>query len=161
MLLEIWWFKYTSLIATVHRGCFAIPWALIDGDNKTGLTIHTLSHPVDTGLLIYSKEWEICEYDTALSLHLRFLNEAVLLYPEVISRYLEIGQKSSFEKFESLSPEKPAHPRLLPYNGEIQENWDKSKVARFIRAMYYPPFDPASFKGHLIYTLEQYVKAKS
>ena len=55
-----------------HRGCFAIPWAIISSDNKTGLTIHTMEEEIDTGYLLYQSSWEIKPSDTAFSLHSKY-----------------------------------------------------------------------------------------
>merc|ERR1711972_436069 len=37
------------------------------------------------------------------------------------------------------------HYRRLPFNGLIQPEWNDDRVERFIRAMYFPPFDGAAF----------------
>ena len=42
---------------------------------------------------------------------------------------------------------------LISSNGEIDENWDEDYKERFIRAMIYPPYPPARYKGKGIYTM--------
>ena len=125
------------------------------------LSVHTLSHPVDTGFLIHSQEWQISSYDTAISLHLKFLNEAILVYPEIISSYISTAEQGISTNCATLTAKHPPHPRSLPYNGMIQEYWDDRQIDRFIRAMYYPPYEPATYRGQAILTFEQYVNAKS
>ena len=136
-----------------HRGCFAIPWAIIDGDKETGLTIHTMNEEVDTGYLLYQDSWEIHSYDTAFSLHSKFLNNAFQAYPTVISNYLE--QKYNFNECIRLSSSNVPHPRQLPHNGVIDKNWGLCYKERFIRAMYYPPFTPATYDKRWIYYIDQ------
>jgi UDP-4-amino-4-deoxy-L-arabinose formyltransferase/UDP-glucuronic acid dehydrogenase (UDP-4-keto-hexauronic acid decarboxylating) len=51
-------------------------------------------------------------------------------------------------------------PRELPEEGSINPEWDDARIDRFIRAMYFPPFEPATLKledqKHKIVTFEQY-----
>lgn len=136
-----------------HRGCFAIPWAIISGDNRTGLTIHTMEEEIDTGYLLYQNSWEINPSDTAFSLHSKFLNQAFQIYPSIISDYFET--KYHLNDCIRLNSKDKAHPRQLPHQGLIDNSWELAYKERFIRAMYYPPFAPAKCDGEPIYFLDQ------
>ncbi|MCO6473308.1 MAG: methionyl-tRNA formyltransferase [Melioribacteraceae bacterium] len=52
-----------------YRGAAPIQWALINGDNETGVTTFFLEKKVDTGNLILSKKIRIDETDNFQSLH--------------------------------------------------------------------------------------------
>lgn len=52
-----------------YRGAAPIQWALINGDNETGVTTFFLQKKVDTGNLILSKKIDIGEGDDFQSLH--------------------------------------------------------------------------------------------
>ena len=43
----------------------------------------------------------------------------------------------------------------IPFN-----DWDDVQVDRFIRAMYYPPYTPAMYKGIPVTTFEEYMKLR-
>ncbi len=52
-----------------HRGASAINWAIIQGDNRTGLTIFWVDQGIDTGPILLQKEVEIKPEDTTGSLY--------------------------------------------------------------------------------------------
>ncbi len=56
-----------------HRGASAINWAIIMGDNRTGLTIFWVDRGIDTGPLLLQREVEIKPGDTAGSLYFNSL----------------------------------------------------------------------------------------
>ncbi|MDI6601392.1 MAG: methionyl-tRNA formyltransferase [Thermoanaerobacteraceae bacterium] len=51
-----------------YRGAAPINWAIINGENITGITIMKMNQRPDAGDIILSKEVEICEKDNALTL---------------------------------------------------------------------------------------------
>ena len=48
------------------------------------------------------------------------------------------------------------YKRGAPFDGKIDPNWSDDKIARFIRAMYHPPYKPAEYNGNLITNLNSY-----
>ena len=52
------------------------------------------------------------------------------------------------------------YKRGCPYDGKINENWNKCKVDRFILAMIYPPLPVAKFRGIEMKNIEDYLKIK-
>ncbi len=60
---------YHPSILPRHRGASAINWALIMGDERTGLTIFWPDEGIDTGLILLQKEVDISVQDTAGSLY--------------------------------------------------------------------------------------------
>jgi len=64
---------YHPSILPRHRGASAINWALIMGDQKTGLTIFWPDDGIDTGPILLQKEIEIGAQDTAGSLYFNHL----------------------------------------------------------------------------------------
>ena len=48
-----------------YRGAAPIQWAVLNGDKVTGVTTMYLAHDMDAGDIIYSKETEIGEFETA------------------------------------------------------------------------------------------------
>src|SRR5260370_29452206 len=51
------------------------------------------------------------------------------------------------------------HKRGAPYAGVIQEGWPVDQVERFIRAMMFPPYPSATFRGREIKSLDDYMRA--
>ncbi|MBQ7636864.1 MAG: methionyl-tRNA formyltransferase [Lachnospiraceae bacterium] len=52
-----------------YRGAAPIQWAVINGEEKSGVTIMHMAAGLDTGDIIISKEIKLCEKETAGSLH--------------------------------------------------------------------------------------------
>ena len=119
----------------VHRGQHVINWAIINGENETGVTIHFIDEGIDTGDIILQKKVPILFEDTAKTLHDKIYREAceLLIYllncvasGKQIKRKKQDATKASYLK-----------PRV-PEDGRI--NWDKSglEIYNLIRALVKP-----------------------
>lgn len=120
-----------------HRGANSIPWAIIDGDQDTGFTYHKMEHDFDTGNILLQKRASINANDTAFSLFHRLIVESLPHLLDVVEMAL------SGKEGEPQSGESSYHGRELPYRGMIDSAWSPALVERFIRAMYFPPLEPA------------------
>ena len=65
--------NYHPSILPRHRGASAINWAVIMGDNRTGLSIFWPDGGIDTGLILLQKEIEIGPDDTTGALYFNHL----------------------------------------------------------------------------------------
>lgn len=135
-----------------YRGCSSLTWAMINGEKKVGFTYHYIDQNIDTGRIILQKELEIEDWDTQVTLYHRTMFEA---------------GKDFYTAFQMVQNEFPGHiqrstgnyyKRGCPFNGEINPEWDQSRIERFIRAMNYPPLTPAKLGGKEIKTFSEYVK---
>lgn len=61
--------QYHPSLLPKHRGASAINWAIINGDNQTGLTIFWPNHGLDTGQILLQKKVAIEPDDTVGSLY--------------------------------------------------------------------------------------------
>lgn len=88
MLPEIVWnmptlgtFNLHASLLPNYRGAAPINWAIINGENKTGVTTFFIDDKIDTGAIIISKETAILENENAGELHDKLMNlgsEAVI-----------------------------------------------------------------------------------
>ncbi len=76
MLPEIVWnmprigtFNLHASLLPQYRGAAPINWAIINGDNKTGVTTFFLKHDIDTGNIIFQEEINISKNDNAGAIH--------------------------------------------------------------------------------------------
>lgn len=120
-----------------YRGTNSVSWCLINGEKQTGFTFHYMEEAFDTGNIILQEKIEIGADDTAFSLFHRQIASALPRLPEVIQSVLEkkpgvsqIGEPTYF-------------PRKLPFDGIINPYWSSHQIDCFIRALYFPPFEPA------------------
>ena len=76
MLPEIVWnmprlgtFNLHASLLPQYRGAAPINWAVINGDEKTGVTTFFLKHKIDTGNVIFQEEISINQNDNAGTIH--------------------------------------------------------------------------------------------
>lgn len=81
MLPEVVWkmpklgtFNLHASLLPEYRGAAPINWAIINGENKTGVTSFFIDDKIDTGAMILSKATEIGANETAGELHDRMMH---------------------------------------------------------------------------------------
>ncbi|MFX0134293.1 MAG: methionyl-tRNA formyltransferase [Candidatus Hodarchaeota archaeon] len=140
-----------------YRGCFSAPWVIINGEENTGITYHSMNEKFDDGPIIIQKKIRIGEKDTGYSL----FNKLIDLGIDNFTSALDIAINHS-DIFIPQIGEPTYFPRKVPYDGIININWPLSQIERFIRAMTFPPKPCAKVKiKNKIYevkTLEQYLE---
>jgi methionyl-tRNA formyltransferase len=95
MLPEIVWsmpplgtFNLHASLLPQYRGAAPINWAIINGENKTGVTTFFLQHDIDTGNIIFQEEVSIGEDENVGSLYNRLMHigaELVLITVKAIA----------------------------------------------------------------------------
>ena len=74
-----------------YRGAAPINWAIINGENKTGVTTFFIDDKIDTGTMILNAETPISETESAGELHDRLM----LLGSETVIQTLELLEKGT------------------------------------------------------------------
>ena len=120
-----------------YRGTNSVAWAIINGEQETGFTFHRMDTRFDTGATLMQRRIAIRPEETAFSLFHRQIVRAMACLEQVITLMVQ-GAPGSVQ---------PAggsyFPRALPYGGRIDPHWPRDRIERFIRAMVFPPFQPA------------------
>lgn len=132
-----------------YRGCSSLTWALINGEKEAGFTYHYIDQGCDTGNIIIQKAIQIEDFDTQESLYVRVMIEAMKSFPNALELVV-----SGFPG-EKQQGQASYYRRGCPYNGEIDDSWPPEVQERFIRAMTYPPYPPATYKGIPVHSYEQ------
>ncbi len=133
-----------------YRGCSSLTWAMIDGQRWAGFTYHYIDAGCDTGNIILQQRVAIHPFDTQETLYQRVAFEALgkfrLALRSVIAGDEGVPQvgAASYNR------------RGCPYGGEIDPDWPEEQVERFIRAMVFPPYPVATYRGKPVHTLEEY-----
>lgn len=126
-----------------YRGRFSTAHALFNGETYTGATLHFMDEGIDSGPIILQRRVLITDSDTARTLYDKVLTGAGSeLFAQFLDRWLSGKEIPSHPQNER---EATYYPKGLPNNGEIDWSWDGAKINRFIRAMTFPPFPPATF----------------
>jgi len=122
-----------------YKGCFSVPWAIINNEKVTGVTFHELNDKFDEGKILKQYTIDITDDDTAYTLYSK-------IQSVVIKEYLKTVQGAvdgTIKSYDQVNSSATYYPRRLPFDGYICEEWNLRKIERFIRAMIYPPHAPA------------------
>lgn len=127
-----------------YRGRCPINWALVNGETKTGITLHHMTVRPDAGDIVAQADIDISDNDTALTLHhkasaaLPALLEAAL--PGILAnKSPRISQDPSFASY---------FGGRQPKDGEINWNWNPSTIKNLVRAVTKPYPGAFSFSGN-------------
>lgn len=144
-----------------HRGRSPVPWAILDGDSITGISWHLIDDRIDTGRVFFQLTTQITENETALSLFMKLDELAIYSFSSVFEM-AKSGYASVSSVPQSLLGAKTSyHKAGPPFNGIIDDDWDRSMIERFIRAMTYPPLPLAKTRGGIeVSTLEEYIRLR-
>lgn len=134
-----------------HRGCSAVPWAIIEGDKLTGITYHYIDAGIDTGNILLQRAVQIEPDETQATLYEKCMAEGAHFWPAALELV-----KAGFGGAPQTGSDYSYHKRGCPHDGEIGEDWPLGYVERFIRAMLYPPLPAARFRGQEVRSLEDY-----
>ncbi len=130
-----------------YRGPAPAEWAILNAEEKTGVTIVTLAQAFDSGLIVAQSQAKILPTDTAESLYFRLFNQGANVLTTILPSFLEgrLKLKKQDETKASYAP------KLKRQDGEI--NWRKPPdfIERQIRAFYPWPgtFTWVKIKPHL------------
>ncbi|MDA0753768.1 MAG: formyltransferase family protein [Candidatus Marinimicrobia bacterium] len=128
-----------------YKGTFSSPWAIINNEKLSGISIHEMVKEVDNGNIIMQETTEIFPSDTAYSLYHRLVSLAIKMLPNALKLYIS-GYRGVKQKLE-IDKSKHYFSRDLPFGGLLKtKDTTYEEASRFIRAMYFPPFDGAKFK---------------
>ncbi len=117
-----------------YRGTFSSPWIILNGEQRSGYTYHYMNENVDQGDILLQRELPIERDDTAYSLYHRVIHEAMRVFGDVVDMVAD-GARGTPQQGKG-----SYFPRSVPYGGVIDRSWSETTIARFIRAMYFPPF---------------------
>jgi methionyl-tRNA formyltransferase len=125
-------FNLHASLLPQYRGAAPINWAIINNEEKTGVTTFFIDEKIDTGSIIANKEVNIEEDETAETLHDKLMDEGSKLVLETLD-LIEKG-KANPKPQPKTSNLKEA-PKLTSENTRI--NWSKSgkEIEAFIRGL--------------------------
>ena len=117
-----------------YRGRTPHVWAIINGEEKTGITAHKIDQGVDTGDILLQKEVEIKRDETGADILQKFNS----LYPELINETIKmvINNKIVFKKQAEIKA--TYFGKRTPDDGEINWNWSKERIRNWVRAQANP-----------------------
>jgi methionyl-tRNA formyltransferase len=128
-----------------YRGAAPVNWALINGEEKTGVTTMFIEEELDSGPILLQRETPILSGDTAPDLMSRLAPIGAELLSETLRRIDEITPLSQNESEASYAPV------LKKENGLIDWRMDAASIERRVRGLQPWPNAYTHFRGqHLI-----------
>lgn len=116
-----------------YRGTFSAPWAIINGETRTGITYHFMNENFDDGQIILQRSLPILKTDTGHSLFNKLIDLGVAHFCDAFEAVVIDRVPGSPQEGEP-----SYYARRLPFDGIIDRSWDEQTVERFIKALTFP-----------------------
>ncbi len=114
-----------------YRGAAPIHWAVINGDNETGVTTFKLKHEIDTGDILLQEAFTIQDYDTTGTVHNKMMHVGakVLLESVQLIERDELNFRPQDQNLVSKAP------KIYSQDAEINEDMNATDAYNLIRGM--------------------------
>jgi methionyl-tRNA formyltransferase len=130
-----------------YRGAAPINWAIINGEQQTGVTTFFLKHQIDTGKIIFQEEETINPEDDAGTLYQRLMIKGAKLVVKTVSA-IEANDYPQTDQ-EEISNQKNA-PKIFKQDCEINFHQPHEKIRNFIRGLAPYPAAWTSLHGKVL-----------
>lgn len=127
-----------------YRGACPVAWAILNGEEKTGVTLFQLNEKMDEGDILTQKEVAIQPEENAGELEKRLAQlgaEVLLETLSSIDRITPVPQKHSLASYA---------PKINKSMGKIDWSWPAFKIDRLVRAFNPSPGAFTFFRGEII-----------
>jgi len=134
-----------------YRGRFSTMFAIINGEKTHGITFHLMNEDIDSGDIILQKIFQLEENETGKSLYMK---SSEIIFSE-FKKLLQIIIENKLPKRIPQKEENSSYyKKEIPNDGFIDLRWEDGKINRYVRALYFPPFDLAKVKiGKKIFSI--------
>ncbi|PIY12780.1 MAG: methionyl-tRNA formyltransferase [Flexibacter sp. CG_4_10_14_3_um_filter_32_15] len=129
---EIGTFNLHASLLPNYRGAAPINWAIINGEEKTGVTTFFLQHKIDTGDILFQEEEEIYDNDNVGTLYERLKNKGARL---VLKTVKAIQDNDYAVKKQNLEEKTPHAPKIFTEDTFINFNNESEKILNFVRGL--------------------------
>ena len=126
-----------------YRGAAPIQWAVIDGEEKTGVTIQQMEAGIDTGDILYTKEYVLDAKETGASL----FDKLMVLGAEAIVEVLPLIEAGKITPIPQNEAEATHAVKLTKQLGEMDFTKSAIVLERLIRGLNSWPSAYTTFRG--------------
>ena len=117
-----------------YRGRTPHVWAIINGEEYTGITVHYIDEDCDTGDIVVQDRIGISDEMTGNELLEKFSIE----YPALILNALSLVQRNDFSGVRQNHDEATVFPKRTPADGGIDWSWNSLRIVNWVRAQANP-----------------------
>ncbi|WP_334058632.1 methionyl-tRNA formyltransferase [Polaribacter sp. P097] len=130
-------FNLHASLLPEYRGAAPIHWAIINGENKTGVTTFFIDEKIDTGEIILQEEINITEDETVGTLH----DKLMYLGADLVAKTVNAISEGDIKTKKQPDLEEKQAPKLFPKNTRI--DWSKSITEIYNQIRGLNPFPAA------------------
>ena len=138
-----------------YRGAAPIQWVILNGEEKTGVTIQQMAKGIDTGDMLLKREIPIAEKETGESLHDKLMALGAEMIPEALAG-IEKGEQIPEQQEEALAS---YASKLTKSMGEMDWHKDARTLERLVRGLNSWPSAYTYYKGKTLKIWEAEVLA--
>ena len=124
-----------------YRGRAPLNWVLVNGEARTGVTLHHMTVAADAGDIVAQRPINIEPDDTAFTLYERMMKVGVELLLETYPSVLD----STAPRVSQDHARATTVPRRRPEDGRVEWAWPATRIFNMIRAVAHPY--PGAFVG--------------
>ena len=129
-----------------YRGANGNAHAILNGEKKFGITLHYITEEVDAGPVIRTSWLKIFPHDTGKTLYERTHRLGKKLFAGLLPLILSEAQKGrKVEAVPQLDASARYYSRDSLSDKEVNLLFPYKKIYDFVRALQFPPFEPAYF----------------
>jgi methionyl-tRNA formyltransferase len=129
-----------------YRGAAPINWAIINGEEKTGVTIIKMNERMDAGDIILQKEIGIKPDDTSITVGDRL----AVIGAELLMDAIELVKKDKADFIKQNERDATFAPKLTKEDGRIDWNLDTTSILNRIRGLKPWPSTYSLLEGHVL-----------
>lgn len=132
-------FNFHFSLLPKYRGCHTNYYQILNGEKKTGVTLHRIEKGIDTGKIIDSLSFNIRINTTAYENYLNLLDKSVILFKKNINRILKnnfLSKKQNLKKGSYYNKQSVNYKKLINFN-DLKHNL---QTHNRIRSLIFHPF---------------------
>jgi methionyl-tRNA formyltransferase len=124
-----------------YRGRAPVNWVLVNGESRTGVTLHHMTPEADAGDVVAQVPVDIEREDTALTLYGRIVTAGV----DLLLRSYDALVAGTAPRIPQDTARASSYGRRGAEDGRVEWTWTASRIANMIRAVTHP--FPGAFAG--------------
>ena len=117
-----------------YRGNAPLVWAIIHGENRSGISLFYISDGIDNGDIVAQKSFQIEKEDKIADILVKAEDASLAVISSEIPKILNATASRIPQNHEEMT----YYPKRTPLDGEINWQWDNVKIKNFIRAQSQP-----------------------
>ncbi|MBR5828207.1 MAG: methionyl-tRNA formyltransferase [Paludibacteraceae bacterium] len=144
MLPEVVWnmprlgtFNLHASLLPQYRGAAPINWAVMNGEQETGVTTFMLQHKIDTGNLILQRKISIGKDETVGSVHDRLMKLGATLVTETVDKIIYAEEQGvAIQTIPQCDlPDLRLAPKIFKDTCAIDFSWDAKRIYNHVRGL--------------------------